>query len=110
MATSPCLSPQALAQDIANLGIASPAMLILRRWHCAAHCAAYLLWLGVVTSMVYNYVIYTFSIPFGLLFLLWVAVLGLCIFAVIAASQQLTTAQSGVLHEPAGKSPLSPGS
>lgn len=29
------------------------------------------------------YVIYTFSAPFGPLFLLWVAVLGLCVYALI---------------------------
>ena len=32
---------------------------------------------------VYNYVIYTVSIPFGPLFLLWVAVLGLCLYALL---------------------------
>ena len=80
---TPVFLPQALAQDIANLGIASPAMLILAALALRGSLRGYLLWLGVVTFMVYNYVIYTFSIPFGLLFLLWVAVLGLCIFAVI---------------------------
>jgi hypothetical protein len=39
--------------------------------------------LGVLTFTVYNYVIYTFSIPFGPLFLLWVAVLGLSLYALI---------------------------
>ena len=37
----------------------------------------------MVTFTVYNYFIYTFSVPFGPLFLLWVAVLGLCIYALI---------------------------
>ncbi len=32
---------------------------------------------------VYNYVIYTFSVPFGPLFLVWVAVLALCLYALI---------------------------
>jgi hypothetical protein len=41
------------------------------------------LWLGVLTFTVYNYVIYTFSVPFGPLFLLWVAVLGLSLYALI---------------------------
>lgn len=75
--------PQALAQDIANLLIASPALLILAALALRGSLRAYLLWLGVVTFTVYNYVIYTFSIPFGPLFLVWVAVLGLCIYAVI---------------------------
>jgi hypothetical protein len=75
--------PQALAQDVANLTIASPAMLILAVLALRGSLRAYLLWLGVVTFTVYNYVIYTFAVPFGPLFLLWVAVLGLCLYALI---------------------------
>jgi hypothetical protein len=37
----------------------------------------------VLTFTVYNYVIYTFSVTFGPLFLLWVAVLGLSLYALI---------------------------
>ncbi len=66
--------PQAIAQDIANLIIASPALLILAVLAIRGSLRAYLLWLGVVTFTVYNYVIYAFSIPFGPLFLLWVAI------------------------------------
>ena len=80
---TPAFLPQALAQDIANLGIAAPAMLILAALSLRGSLRSYLLWLGVLTFTVYNYVIYTFSIPFGPLFLLWVAVLGLCIYALI---------------------------
>ena len=80
---TPVFLPQALAQDIANLLIASPALLILAALALRGSLRAYLLWLGVLTFTVYNYVIYTFSIPFGPLFLLWVAVLGLCIYALI---------------------------
>jgi len=75
--------PQALAQDIANLALAAPAMLICGILALRGSLRAYLVWLGVVTFTVYNYVIYTFSIPFGPLFPLWVAVLGLCIYALI---------------------------
>jgi hypothetical protein len=73
---TPAFLPQALAQDIANLMIASPALLILAVLALRGSLRAYLLWLGVLTFTVYNYVIYTFSIPFGSLFLLRVAVLG----------------------------------
>jgi hypothetical protein len=75
--------PQALAQDIANLTLAAPALLILAGLALRGSLRAYLLWLGVLTFTVYNYVIYTFSIPFGPLFLLWVGVLGLCLFSLI---------------------------
>jgi hypothetical protein len=80
---TPVFLPQALAQDVANLALASPALLILAALALRGSLRAYLLWLGVLTFTVYNYVIYTFSIPFGPLFLLWVAVLGLCLFTLL---------------------------
>jgi hypothetical protein len=80
---TPAFLPQALAQDIANLLLAAPALVILAALALRGSLRAWLLWLGVLTFTVYNYVIYTFSIPFGPLFLLWVAVLGMCIFALI---------------------------
>jgi hypothetical protein len=75
--------PQAIAQDIASLAIVSPLWLILAILALRGSLRAYLLWLGVLTFTVYNYVIYTFAVPFGSLFLLWVAVFGLSIFALI---------------------------
>ena len=44
---------------------------------------AYLVWLGVVAFTVYSYVIYAFSVPFGPLFPLWAAVLGISLFSLI---------------------------
>jgi hypothetical protein len=75
--------PQALAQDIANLAVASPALLALAALALRGSLRAYLLWLGVLAFTVYNYVIYAFSVPFGPLFLLWVAVLGLSVYSLI---------------------------
>jgi len=80
---TPYFLAQALAQDIANLAVASLALLVLAALALRGSLRAYLLWLGVLTFSVYNYVIYTFSVPFGPLFLLWVVVLGLCIYALI---------------------------
>lgn len=80
---TPAFLPQALAQDIANLAVISPMWLILAALALRGSLRAYLLWLGVLTFTVYNYVIYTFSIPFGSLFLLWVAVFGMCIYSLI---------------------------
>ena len=80
---TPVFLPQALAQDIVNLAVAAPALLILAGLALRGSLRAYLLWLGVLTFTVYNYVIYAFSIPFGPLFLPWVGVLGLCLFALI---------------------------
>ncbi len=80
---TPAFLAQALAQDIANLAIVSPMWLVLVILALRGSLRAYLLWLGVLTFTVYNYVIYTFSIPFGPLFLVWVAVLGMCLYALI---------------------------
>jgi hypothetical protein len=80
---TPAFLPQAYAQDIANLAVASPAWLILAILALLGSLRAYLLWLGVLTFTLYNYVIYSFSVPFGPLFLLWVAVLGLSFYALI---------------------------
>ena len=80
---TPAFLPQALAQDIANLIVVSPAWLVLAILALRDSLRAYLLWLGVLIFTVYNYVIYTFSVPFGPLFLLWVAVFGLSIFSLI---------------------------
>jgi hypothetical protein len=80
---TPVFLPQALAQDIANLALIAPFWLILAILALRGSLRAYLLWLGVLTFTVYNYVIYTFSVPFEVLFLLWVAVLGMSLFSLI---------------------------
>ena len=80
---TPAFLPQALAQDIANLAVVAPAWIILAALALRGSLRAYLVWLGVLTFTVYNYVIYTFSIPFGSLFLVWVAVFGLSLYALI---------------------------
>lgn len=80
---TPVFFPQAIAQDIASLVIVSPAWLILSILALRGSFRAYLLWLGVLIFTVYNYVIYTFSVTFGPLFLLWVAVLGLSLYSLI---------------------------
>lgn len=80
---TPVFLPQALAQDITDLAIIAPLWLITAALALRGSARAYLLWLGVLTFTVYNYVIYTFSVPFGPLFLLWVAVFGLSLYALI---------------------------
>ena len=80
---TPAFLPQALAQDIASLAVVAPAWLILAVLALRGSLRAYLLWLGVLAFTVYNYVIYTFSVPFGPLFLLWVTVFGLSLYSLI---------------------------
>ena len=79
----PAFLPQALAQDLVNLLVVSPAMIILAVLALRGSSRAYLLWLGTLLFTAYNYVIYSVGIPFGPLFLLWVGVLGMSIFALL---------------------------
>lgn len=76
-------SSAAAAQDLVNLVLVGPLMLFLAVRARRGSLAAWLCWLGCVAFTVYNYAIYAFSIHFGPLFLVWVMVLGLSLFALI---------------------------
>jgi hypothetical protein len=80
---TPAFVNQAIAQDIINLAIVSPAIIVLALLARRGTLAAYLAWLGAMSFTVYNYVIYTLSVHAGPLFLPWVAVLGLSLYALI---------------------------
>ena len=79
-------SDQAIAQDLVNLFFVSPVMALLAWRGLRNSLASYLVWLGFLTFTVYNYAIYTFSIDFGPLFPLWVAVLGMATFSLIGGA------------------------
>ena len=74
---------QAIAQDTVNLAVVCPAIIILVLLARRGWLGAYLAWLGTLAFTVYNYVIYTLSVHVGTLFLPWIAVLGLAIYALI---------------------------
>jgi hypothetical protein len=77
------LVDQAIAQDLVGLVVVAPALVVLAVLARRGSVTAHLLWLGALAFTVYNYVIYTFAVHFGPLFLLWVAVLGLSLYALI---------------------------
>jgi hypothetical protein len=80
---TPAFLFQALAQDIVNAVVVAPLVVICAVLALRGTYRAGLLCLGAVAFTVYSSVIYTFSIPFGPLFPLWVVVLGLSLFALI---------------------------
>jgi hypothetical protein len=80
---------QALAQDIINLIVVAPATIVLALLARRGSMTAHLLWLGVVSFIVYNYVIYTLSVHAGTLYLPWVAVLGMSVYALIGGLSTL---------------------
>jgi len=74
---------QGFAQDIVNVFIAYPALLVLAFLAGRGSIGAYLAWTGVLGYSVYTFAIYTFSIHLGPLFMVYVAVFGLSIYALI---------------------------
>ena len=79
------LADASAAQDITNLALVAPLTAALAVLASRGSLPAFLCWLGFVAFTVYNYAIYTLSIHFGPLFLVWVAVLGMSLFALIGA-------------------------
>ncbi|WP_327635179.1 hypothetical protein OHB24_35020 [Kribbella sp. NBC_00482] len=73
---------QAIGQDIANL-VVLPVLLVLAVVAARGSVRALLAWAGTVVYAAYTYVIYAFAVHFGPLFLLYVAVLGLAVWALI---------------------------
>jgi hypothetical protein len=76
---------QAAAQDLVNLLLVAPLLLVLGWRARRGRLGALFGWLGCLGFTVYNYAIYAFSIHFGPLFLVWIAVLGLSVFALIGS-------------------------
>jgi hypothetical protein len=71
------------------LVVVGPLLLILGVAGARGSLRAWLSWLGLLSFTAYNYAIYTFSVHFGPLFLVWVAVLGLSLFALIGGLMAL---------------------
>lgn len=82
---------QSVGQDIANL-IAFPALLVFAMAARRGSLRAYLGWLGLLVYSAYTYTIYAFDAHFGPLFLLWVAVFGLSVYALIGGTAALDPA------------------
>ena len=89
---------QAVGQDWVNLCVVFPVLLVssflaLRR----DSFRAFLLWLGILIYLIYSYVLYSFFIHFGPLFLLYVATLGLSFYSFVGALVTLDWRATGEL-------------
>lgn len=85
------LADAAAAQEIVDLVIVAPVLGLLA-WCAQRGCLqAYISWLGCLAFFVYNFAIFAFSIHFGPLFLVWVAVLGMSIFSLAGGLSALDT-------------------
>ena len=76
---------QGQGQDLANLFVVFPAMLIALHFAFRRSVRATLVTLGLLIYIVYSYVLCAFSISFGPLFPVYVAVLGLSAFALFGS-------------------------
>ncbi len=81
---------QAVGQDVANVAVAYPALLVLAVLAARGSLRAALAWMGVLVYSAYTFAIYAFSVHFGPLFLVYVAVLGLSAYALIGGLTSLS--------------------
>jgi hypothetical protein len=89
---------QAVGQDWVNLCVVFPVLLVssflvLRR----DSFRAFLLLLGVLIYLIYSYVLYSFFVHFGPLFLLYVATLGLSFYSFVGVLAVLDWQKAGGL-------------
>lgn len=80
---TPAFVDQAVAQAVVDLAVVTPALVVAAWMARRGSLVAYPVWLGALSFTVYNHVIYTLSVHAGPLFLPWVAVLGLSLYALI---------------------------
>jgi hypothetical protein len=88
---SAALVPQAIAQDVVNLAVVVPAFALLVVLARRGGVVGHLLLLGVLAFTVYNYAIYALAIHVGPLFLVWTAVLGGALYALVGGLRAVRT-------------------
>lgn len=79
---------QTFGQDIANI-IAAVVLLIAVYFASKGSVKAFLVWIGVLITLMYPYVIYAFDIHFNSLFLVYVAIVGLSFYTLLGSMMRL---------------------
>lgn len=74
---------QSKAQDLINLFIAVPVLLISAILAYRKSLAAYLIWLGNLVFIVYSFILYAFFVHFNAMFLIYSAIIGFTIYLLI---------------------------
>ena len=72
---------QGIGQDIVNLFIVAPLLLLSTILYYKGNKKAMFLWAGLLSYILYSYVIYGFAQPFNFLFLVYCAILGISFYA-----------------------------
>jgi hypothetical protein len=82
---NPGFAAQARGQDFVSLVVVLPALVIAAFLAHRGSPRARLLWMGGLVYLVYTYVIAAFDVKFNLLFLVYVALLGCSLYALIGS-------------------------
>ena len=80
---TPSFVAQAIGQDVVTLGAALPALVVGGVLASRGSERAWLVWLGVLVYLLYTYVIYAFQVHFNQLFLVYAALLGCSLYALV---------------------------
>ncbi|HEX2728468.1 MAG TPA: hypothetical protein VHM16_01865 [Rubrobacteraceae bacterium] len=80
---APYFVAQTIGQDVVTLLVALPALVIGAVLAARGSGRARLVWLGVLVYLVYTYAIYAFHVRFNPLFLVYVALLGFSLYALV---------------------------
>ena len=100
----PNLAAQAVAQDLISLAIVLPVLIVTVILAHRGSTRAYLVWLGALVYVMYSYALMAFDIKYNPLFLVYVALLGCSLYALIGG---LATADmAGIKASLAGRAPV----
>jgi hypothetical protein len=80
---TPSNAAQAVGQDLVTLVVAFPVLVVSAILAVRGSSRAHLVWLGVLVYLVYTYLTYALAIQFNPLFLVYVALLGCSLYALI---------------------------
>lgn len=80
---APYFAAQAVGQDLITLVVALPVLVASALLVARGSGRAHLVWLGVLVYLVYSYAIYALAVQFNPLFLVYVALLGCSLYALI---------------------------
>jgi hypothetical protein len=74
---------QGTGQDIITLGLAVPALLF-SALYLGRSLRALMVWMGVLLYLIYSYLLYAFYIHFGVMFPVYIGILGLSFYTLLA--------------------------
>jgi hypothetical protein len=95
---------QAVGQEVISLAVVLPTLLITGLLAGRGSPRAQLIWLGALVYLVYTYVVAAFDVKFNALFLVYVALLGCSLYALIGGL--VTADMAGIKAGFTDKTPL----